>query len=724
MTSYNYISSSNKKKKNFLPKYPNRTKRSKRSHFPLILLLIFISFSVLIIFFLPRLSFSSQHPENSVLEESPWQTKEGQLFFKTDKPGVYKKALQMETDVKITVSGLIAKARVLQHFENTEENWVEGLYAFPLPEDAAVTHLRMHIGERVIEGQIQEKKQAKKTYEKAKKEGKKASLLEQKRPNIFTILVANIAPHEKITIELEYQHIALYDNGTFSIRFPTVIGPRYIPGNKIDQKVTTNQRGWAFDTDQVPDASEITPPVVKPGEPLVNPTSIFVSLDPGFPLADLKSLYHSVDIDEKTDGSQQVSLTHKKAIPDRDFVLEWTPEKNRTPKAAVFSEKMGNDIYTLLMVMPPHEDAIHDYPVPREIIFIVDISGSMSGSSITQAKEALKLAISRLKPKDSFNIITFNDNADRMFSSARSAKDREKRIALKYVNNLEATGGTEMMSALNMALDGQKHPRKIRQVVFLTDGCVGNEEALFQVIQEKLGDSRLFTIGIGSAPNSFFMRNAAQQGRGSFIYIGKVEEVQMQMGQLFTKLETPALTDIELLTDSQDKTESYPFPVPDLYFGEPVIFITKTDSLPKDMILTGILGGKRWNTSLNPFPSVTQKGISTLWARSKIKSLMASIRLGADKEQVREKVLESALKHHLVSKYTSLVAVDVTPVRPVDESIHGRSAKSNLPKGWKYDKVFKVPQTGTVANFCFVLGALTIMLSGMLWLLIRRYPAK
>ena len=726
MPGYKYIASNNKKKKRLLPKYPNSPKRSKRSAFLYIVLLgIFFTFSVLIVIFLPKLAFSSVSARETVSSKSPWQTREGQLFFKTEKPGQYTKAPQMKTDVKITVSGLIAKARVLQHFENKEDNWVEGIYAFPLPEDAAVTHLRMHIGERIIEGRIQEKKQAKKTYEKAKKEGKKASLLEQQRPNIFTISVANIGPHEKIIIELEYQHIAAYDNGIFSIRFPTVIGPRYIPGKPINRTAATNKRGWSFDTDQVPDASKITPPVVKPGEAPVNPTSISVKLDTGLPLADINSLYHSVDVEKNPDGSQLITLTGKWAISTQDFVLQWSPEKSSTPQAAVFSEKKGNDMYTLLMVMPPHEEAIHDYPVPREVIFVIDISGSMSGSSIIQAKEALKIAISRLKPKDSFNIITFNDEADQLFFSARSAKQLEKKTALKFVTALEASGGTEMMPALHAALDGKKHPRKIRQIVFLTDGCVGNEEALFQIIQEKLGGSRLFTIGIGSAPNSFFMKNAARKGRGTFTYIGKINEVQMQMERLFTKLETPALTDIELLMDSQVISETYPSPVPDLYFGEPVIFVTKTDLLPKDLILTGLLGGNRWNSSLNPFPSVAQKGISTLWARSKIKSLMGSLHTGASKEQVRIEVLDTALKHHLVSKYTSLVAVDVTPpVRPENDLLHSRHAKSNLPNGWQYNKVFRVPQTSTVANFCFALGTMTMLLSGLLWLLIRRCAVK
>ena len=582
----------------------------------------------------------------------------------------------------------------------------------------------MHIGERIIEGQVQEKKQAKKTYEKAKKEGKKTSLLEQKRPNIFTISVANIGPHEKISVELEYQHIASYDNGIFSLRFPTVIGPRYIPGNPLSRKVTTTKTGWAFDTDQVPDASEITPHLVKPGEPPVNPTSIAVTLNTGFPLADIKSLYHSIDIVKNTDDTHFITLTSKKAIPTQDFVLEWTPEREAVPQAAVFSEKKGNDLYTLLMVMPPHEEAIHDYPVSREVIFILDISGSMSGSSIIQAKEALKIAIKRLKPKDSFNIITFNDNADQMFFSARPAKKLEKETALKFISALDASGGTEMMPALNAALDGKKHPRKIRQIVFLTDGCVGNEEALFQVIRDKLGDSRLFTVGIGSAPNSFFMKNAARQGRGTFTYIGKINEVQMQMERLFTKLETPALTDIELLLDSQTQYEPYPSPVPDLYFGEPVVFVTKTDSIPKDIVLTGLLGGKRWNVGIKPFPSVLHKGIPTLWARAKIKSLMGSLHTGADKELVRTHVLETALKHHLVSKYTSLVAVDVTPTRPLDEMSHTFLAKNNLPKGWQYDKVFKVPQTGTIANFCIVQGFLTILLSLILWVLLRRCKVK
>jgi len=678
-------------------------------------------FVVLSIMF-PAQAESSMLPQNET-HMKPSGVREGSLLFKSVKSGQYVSAPQLNTDVKIEITGMVAYARVIQEFENPGDEWLEGVYVFPLPEDAAVSHLTMDVGDRVIEGVIKEREEAKKVYSQAKKEGKKASLLEQERPNIFMMSVANIGPHEVIKVELEYQQTVRLDNGLFSLRFPTVVGPRYIPGqqtgneNRFDE---FNLSGWAFATTEVPDAPRISPPVVEPGQDPDNPVSLEVILDPGFNLAKLQSLYHAVDINYINDEVAEIRLNNTWAVADQDFVLEWAPDKGRAPQAALFAEEKKGENFIYLMVMPPAENSVTDYHIPREVIFVVDVSGSMAGPSIRQAKDALVFAVSRLQPEDRFNIITFNDIVDRFFNYPMTGTKEHIQKALHFIKRLEATGGTEIEPALYEALDGSKNLNRIRQVIFMTDGSVGNEQQLLQTVRERLGDSRIFTIGIGSAPNSYFMRNIAERGKGTFTYIGDVKEVQERMEELYTKLENPMLTDVRLSISNQAEMEMFPDPIPDLYLGEPLTLVASTENVPEQFLLSGYYAGRYWEAEIKSRTAGGSDGISILWARQKIKSLMDSLDGGADQDEVRKNVLETALQHHLVSKYTSLVAVDVTPSRPEHENMNSKMAKTNMPKGWQYNKVFDLPQTATVAELCFILGALALFLSLIVWFLAAR----
>jgi len=653
----------------------------------------------------------------------PSEVREGSLLFKIVKSGQYVSAPQLNTDVKIEITGMVAYARVIQEFENPGEEWLEGVYVFPLPDDAAVSHLTMDVGDRVIEGVIKEREEAKKVYTEAKKEGKKASLLEQERPNIFMMSVANIGPHEVVKVELEFQQTVLLDNGLFSLRFPTVVSPRYTPGQMTVASSSFDEfdlSGWAFVTSEVPDAPRITPPVVEPGQDPDNPVSLEVILDPGFNLAKLQSLYHAVDINYINDEKAEIRLNNTWAVADQDFVLEWAPEKETTPQAALFAEEKGDENFIYLVVMPPAEYVTKDYHIPREVIFVVDVSGSMDGPSIRQVKEALIFAVSRLQPEDRFNIITFNDIVGKFFNYPMTGSKKHIQQALHYIKGLEATGGTKIEPALYEALDGGKKINRIRQVIFLTDGSVANEQQLFKIVRERLGDSRIFTVGIGSAPNSYFMRNIAERGKGIFTYIGNVKEVQERMKELYTKLENPLLTDVRLSLSNQADVEMFPDPIPDLYLGEPMTLVAKTDVIPEQFVLSGYYAGRYWEAEINYRKAGGSEGISTLWARQKIKSLMDSLDGGADKDEVRENVIVTALQHHLVSRYTSLVAVDVTPTRPEHENMNSKMAKTNLPKGWQYNKVFDLPQTATVAELCFILGALALLLSLVAWFLAVR----
>ncbi len=586
----------------------------------------------------------------------------GTLQFKTSAGAIT--APLLDTDVEIRVTGHVARATVRQNFRNPHADWYEGVYTFPLPENAAVDHLRMRIGERVVEGEIRERQAAKASYEQAKAEGRRATLLEQERPNLFTSSVANIGPGEAIQIEIEYQQTLRYDQGRYALRFPMVIGPRYIPHG-------------------VEDAARIVPAVLRPddGSGPINPVRLRVSLDAGVPLAAVESPYHAVSVETESAGRRRIALDGK-TYANKDFELAWTLAPGRAPAAVLFSEKKGERHYGLLLAVPP-----------------------------AQAREALELAIRRLAPADRFNVIEFNSYARALFPQARPADAGNLDNAVRWVRELRAQGGTEMAKALDLALDASEHPDRIRQIVFLTDGAVGNEDQLLRMIRERLGDSRLFTVGIGSAPNSHFMSKAAQFGAGTFTYIGKIEEVKEKMGELFSKLESPVLKGLQIDWGDSQGVEAWPKVVPDLYLGEPVMVMFSADRVADQVTVAGI-------TARNT-PLEEAGGLGTLWARAKISNLMDALREGTPEEKVRAGVIQLALEHHLVTKYTSLVAVDKTPARAPDAALKTGAMPTNLPEGWNYDAVFgELPRGATDARFNLLAGLLLLLSA---WFLRRRF---
>ncbi len=639
---------------------------------------------------------------------------EGSLLLKTDQPGRYQQVPVLHTDVDMRVSGMVVRARVRQHFRNPGQDWVEGIYVFPLPEQAAVDHLHMQIGQRIIEGVIKEKQEARRVYDQARREGRKAVLTEQQRPNMFTNSVANIGPAETVVVEIEYQQVVRYDQERFSLRFPMAITPRYIPGKPVLETLSFSGSGWARDTDQVPDASHLTPPVHQ-GDGKVNPVALRIEMDVGFPLQEVKSLYHRITQREHGVGQITVTLAAGEVPADRDFELGWIPETGQAPRAALFREEIAGEFYHLLMLLPPEQATNNRQRLAREVIYVIDTSGSMAGTSIEQAKRALEMALTRLQPRDRFNVIQFNSTTHALFPQAQVANPTNLRQARRYVRRLGADGGTEMASALSAALQQQGEGQSVRQVIFLTDGSVGNEAALFDLIKRYLGNSRLFTIGIGSAPNSYFMRKAAQYGRGTFTYIGDVGEVNEKMADLFARLENPVMTDLAVQLSDMETVEVWPRRIPDLYHGEPVILALKTTRAEENLTVQGTRAMAPWHVSLAMNQARDGDGIGVFWARSKIAALMDSLHDGADKRKVREEVIKVAMTHHLVSRYTSLVAVDVTPSRPVGVPLNSQAVPVNLPQGQNYQKIFgRLPQTATPAALHLITGLGLLLL---LWLI-------
>ncbi|MGB0618224.1 MAG: marine proteobacterial sortase target protein [Myxococcota bacterium] len=606
----------------------------------------------------------------------------GGLLIQTDEG--LREAPLLHTDVAIEVAGLIARTRVTQRFTNPTTDWVEGIYVFPLPEGAAVDSLIMRIGERVIEGRVEERARAKQTYERAKSEGRKASLVEQERPNVFTTSLANLGPHETVEVTIAYEEDARFDRGRFSLRFPLVVAPRYIPGTPIANGFSGT--GWGVNTAEVPDAARITPPVVQPGSGRKNPVSVRAEIDAGFPLDSVSSPTHPLVVRAQRGDVYAVRLDDPDAQADRDFVLEWVPTVGNAPNAALFREEVDGDEYALLMVMPPQTEAT-SARVSREMVIVIDTSGSMAGESIIQARRAVREALATLRPEDAFNVIEFDSSFRRLFPESQPATAEAISSANGWVDALEAEGGTNMLPALESALQPGSESRAVRQVVFITDGGVGNERALFSSIEQNLGRSRLYTVGIGSAPNGHFMTKAAEYGRGTFTYIGHPAEVVPKMTALFEKIDSPVLHDLRI-DWGEGGVEMWPTRIPDVYAGEPVVVAARLPKAAKKVVVSGKRGGETVLLELSLGGGADHEGVSRLWARRKVAGLMDSLRSGRSIDDVSAEVAAIGVRHQLVTRWSSLVAVDVTPTAPVDVAPKTRNVPSLLPKGWDFWKVF------------------------------------
>jgi Ca-activated chloride channel family protein len=590
---------------------------------------------VMLLCLLFALPFVAQAQELTTLD----QNDRAGLLIKTSKPGVYALTTAVKSEVNISVAGPIVRTTVKQTFHNVTGQCVEGLYVYPLPEMSAVDTLKMTIGSRVIVGEIREREQARKEYEQAKSEGRKAALVEQQRPNVFTTSVSGVMPGEDVTIEIAYQETARFENGELRLRFPMVVAPRYTPAKAFATAVMAKLPATP---------SSITGSSV----------TLSVDLQPGY---SVRNIHSAQQVKSETLGNRHYRVLADSATLNagHDFELAWQPDLGANPDASVLTEKLGEETYALVMVTPPASSTVR---LPRETIFIIDSSGSMEGASMEQAKAALLLALDDLQPSDKFNIIDFDSAARPLFNESSAADGPSIAAAKQFVGKITADGGTEMMSALRIALPERANTPSgtVRQVIFMTDGQVSNEQELFSFIHARLGESRLFTVGIGAAPNSHFMRNAARFGRGTFTYIGDVQQVQERMSELFAKLDAPVMTSIEIHSNDAT-TEAWPERVPDLYRGEPLVVALRVHDAGAKVTLRGRIGSEPWTKELTlPAPGESA-GIAKLWGREKIESLMDHLTDGSDPKGIEAAVIAVALQNHLVSQYTSLVAIDQTP---------------------------------------------------------------
>jgi len=632
--------------------YYYQQQRKKRRYQWLKRILVLISIISLVVIFIPfaqsnSYSLETEAQSDNALIQGP------QLLFEHPNPTM-QATLPIDVEANIEINGLVAYAEIKQTFINPHAVALEGKYQFPLPENSAVKQLIIKMADKEIIGEIMEKTAAKARYQQAKKQGKKASLVEQHRPNIFTNKIANIPAQSRVVVTLKFIMPVDFTDGKFNVRLPLALTQRYQPKS----------------TKALPEPfknSTTSSPYHHNSSVARSQSSINIKLNSGLPITAITSDSHKIQTRalNSVQNAYFITLNKTSVIANKSFDLTWQLLASEQPQVSSFTEEVSGEYYTLLTFFPPKTAAEH--VIARDIIFIIDTSGSMQGGSIAQAKASLKLAILQLTSKDSFNIIAFDDDSDLLFPITQMATTQNINRAQQFIDHLSADGGTEMYRPLSNALLMQKNEgqsvKALRQIVFITDGAVANEYELMQLLNTAQGSFRLYTVGIGAAPNGYFMKKAAQFGRGSYVFIQNQQDVQQKMTQFMTKISQPVISNIKLLLDNQvhQQAEVYPEKIPDLHFDEPLQIALKSQLPITSIQLAGDTASEPWYQQLIIDESRSSKGISSLWARRKIASLLDSLVIGANKEQVKFQVISTSLNHQIISPYTSFIAVEKQP---------------------------------------------------------------
>ncbi len=620
----------------------------------------------------------------TVIKDLPTQSTQGELTI-YDKEGKPTGACPLKhTDVKADISGFLVRATVTQEFENTADYKIEAVYTFPLPNNAAVDDMTMLVGGRTVKGKIKKREEAKQIYEDARRNGNVASLLDQERPNIFTQSVTNIMPGEKIKIVISYVETLEYEDGNYEFVFPMVVGPRYILGNAISKQ----GGGWADDTDRVPDASRITPNVAKPGTRAGHDISVEVSLDAGVPLDNLLSKTHDIEITRNGNNKAVVKLKNQSTLPNKDFILKYDVAGKKI-NDAVLTHNGSNGGFFQFILQPPDRPTTEQI-TPKELVFVLDTSGSMSGFPIEKAKEAMKHAIDGLNPRDTFNLITFAGDTHVLFPKPVAATRENLRLAQDFLADRRGGGGTEMMKAIRAALDPTNSQEHVRIVCFMTDGYIGNENEIISEIKQH-PKARIFSFGIGSSVNRFLLDKMAQAGRGEVEYVALNDDGSKAAQRFHERVQNPLLTDIEVEWGGLQVADVLPKQIPDLFSAKPLVLTGKyTGSGRATIRLRGKQAGQLLTREIVvdfPASQAQHDVLATLWARTKIDDLTMQDPGNAERLDLRESITALGLQYRLMTQYTSFVAVeekiitDGTTPRRVEVPVE-------LPEGVSYEGVF------------------------------------
>jgi Ca-activated chloride channel family protein len=593
------------------------------------------------------------------------------------------------TEVQANISGNLTRVEVTQTFENPFEEPLEAIYVFPLPDEAAVDDMEIKIGDRVIRGDIKRREEARELYDQAVQAGQTAGLLEQQRANIFTQSLANIRPGESIDVTIRYTESLKFADQNYEFVFPMVVGPRYIPGNPITPE---------GDTDQVPDASQITPPVVRPGERSGHDISVTVNIDAGVPVQEVRSPSHEIQVQPEGQG-MRVQLADSDTLPNKDLILRYRLSSDQT-QATVLTQANENGGHFAVYLIPSVEYRTSEI-VPKDVVFLMDTSGSQQGEPLAKSQELMRRMINGLNPDDTFTIIDFANTATRLSTAPLPNTAQNRQRAIAYVNQLTANGGTELLNGIQTVLNFPAAPDgRLRSVVLLTDGYIGNETSVLAEVQQRLSaGNRLYSFGVGSSVNRFLLNRLAEIGRGTVQVVRQDEPTETVTEQFFQQINNPVLTNISVEWQGDGEApEIYPLAAPDLFASQPlVIFGRKSDVLSGTLRITGVAaGGDRYEETLavNFGDNSGNLAIAQLWGRAKIKDLMNQM-YGGETVSGVEAVTQTALDYRLLSQYTAFIAISEEVRVDPDGTRRTVQVPVEMPEGVSYEGIFGSPDQQT-----------------------------
>ena len=585
----------------------------------------------------------------------------GGLYFESSQSEKLEFPLK-HTAVKAKINGNLSRVEVSQSFENSFDKPLEAVYVFPLPDEAAVDEMEIKIGSSIIKGNIKKREEAVAIYEQAKKQGRTAGLLEQERDNIFTQSLANIKPGEQIDVTIRYSDSLKFVGGDYEFVFPMVVGPRYIPGTPIDDN---------GDTDTVPDASRITPPIIPQGMRSGHDISLVLEIDAGLPVSKVDSPSHQLEIEEIEENQIiRIKLAEEDNIPNKDFILRYQVSTEAT-QSTVITQTDNRGGHFAVYLIPALQYQTDDI-IPKDVVFLVDTSGSQSGPPLQQCKELMRRFINGLNPKDTFSILDFSFQVRRLSKTPLANTPENRSQAINYINNLTAGGGTEMLGGIQAAINFPAPKGRLRTVVLLSDGYIGNENQILAEVQQNLQlGNRLFSFGAGSSVNRFLLNRIAEVGRGISTIIRDDEPTQEVVEKFFQQINNPVLSNIEITWDGVGETPViYPVLAPDLFAEQPlVLFGRKQDNISGLLSIKGVAaGGEDYENIFEiNFESATENpAVAQLWGRARIKDLMNQM-FGYETKTGVEEVTETALTYQLLSQYTAFIAVsDDQRLNPLD----------------------------------------------------------
>lgn len=602
------------------------------------------------------------------------------------------------TSVSAQISGHVSRVTVKQLFANPLSEKIEAVYTFPLSDTGAVDDMLMKVGARTIHGTIKKREEAREIYESARASGHVASLLDQERPNIFTQSVANIEPNKEVEVTISYVDLLPYEAGTYTFAFPTVVGPRFNPGSPTGKQGL----GFAPDTTVVPDASKITPHVALKGERAGHDISINVNIDSPISISNVQSQLHAVNVKTRDDRHAQVALVSKATIPNKDFVLTWAVATEHVRSGYLTHAKDGEGYFNL-SIMPPKRPRA-DQVQPKEMIFLIDCSGSQTGKPLDKAKETMYYVLDHMNDDDTFQVISFNNGATELFSAPQKATAEMRKRAHTWIESLQARGGTWMQPAIEKACAIPADNNRLRIVTFMTDGFVGNDFKIIGLVKKLRGTSRWFPFGTGNSVNRFLIDAMAKEGGGEADYV-YLNSSGAEVGKKFyAKIASPVLTDVKVDYDGLAVKEVFPNDLSDVWAERP-LYITGRYNKPGNgkVTISGFSGGKPYKQEMAvefPANNASNDVLGSIWARAKVDRLMSEDWLGAQGEtgvnkELKDEIVRTALEHHIMTQYTSFVAVE-QQTKTKDGKLVTVEVPVELPEGVSREGVFGEKETTMV----------------------------